>query len=157
MHLLLPLVVATPAPQTLPTDPVDTPLTSRERRQQRPQEARYVDFDDPVDVFASHVGPGVEIVFERDLPAHPPLFSLRADFDDELEQSTDMVKSGLSPGTTTAPAWAREPRCPLLRPGSAGCHRDGLQNRDTLAAVPGPARTKLVLQGRPPGKSLRIR
>ncbi len=92
MHLLLTLAVATAAPQTLPADPVDTPLTARERRKERRQEARYVDFDDPVDVFASLVGPGVEIVFERDLPAHPPLFSLRADFDDELEQSTHMVK-----------------------------------------------------------------
>jgi len=92
VHLLLTLAVATAAPQTLPAETEAQPATLRQRLRQRRQATRHVDFDDPVAVLGEVVDPGIDIFIDRPVPAHPPLFDLRADFNDEMEQSTHLVK-----------------------------------------------------------------
>lgn len=93
MHLLLTLAVATASPQTPPVFS-DAPAsrTRREKRRQDQLKARYVEFDDPTDVVGQIVGPGIDVFIERPASAHPTLFRVRQDFNEEMEQSTHFVK-----------------------------------------------------------------
>jgi hypothetical protein len=93
VHLLLTLAVATASPQTPPVSS-DAPAsqTRREKRRQDQLKARHVDFDDPTDVFGQFVGPGIDVLIERPATAHPTLFHVRRDFNEEMEQSTHFVK-----------------------------------------------------------------
>jgi hypothetical protein len=93
VHLLLTLAMATASPQTPPVSS-DAPAsrTRREKRRQAPLKARHVDFDDPTDVIGQIVGPGIDVFIERPAAAHPTLFHVRQDFNEEMEHSTHFVK-----------------------------------------------------------------
>ena len=95
MHLLLSLSLASAAPPSTPVPVSDTSSSSatwRERRLSKRSAARHVDFEDPVDVFGEVTEPDIDIILSPPPLAHTPLFKVRQDFNEELEQSTHFVK-----------------------------------------------------------------
>ncbi len=92
MFLLLSFTVATAAPQTLPAETEPAASTWRQKRLERKRKARHIDFEDPTNVVGEVIGPDIEIHIDRPVPAHPPLYTLRADFNDELERSAHTIK-----------------------------------------------------------------
>lgn len=93
MFLLLTFVAASAAPPTLPpASAEDRPMNRRERRAVQSLQERHVDFEDPVDVIGTLAGPGIRLHADRPVPAHPPLFELRQDFNDAVATSVDQVR-----------------------------------------------------------------
>jgi hypothetical protein len=93
VFLVLTLTIATANSQTLPNEPqTEAPVSRRIQRQNKKLNERHIDFEDPTDVFGSITAPMLEVIFDRPIPEHPPLFALRLDFDEELDQSVQLVK-----------------------------------------------------------------